>query len=312
MIEKIFNSIILMYTFIVLAYTLFIKFKKTYINIKLSLCEAFNYRLPIYKNQSESKIKLSKKDLKYIFSDIFIIKSKQKRDIIILLFSLSTIIITNNTPIKDKIPSFIFVIFSFLFFFGLAKFFRFSTNSFLVNLSNLFIKWCILLIFIFTLLESIFKTSFNIFNIIFTILFSIIFSLILISSVLTDFNKRWFQIINIFTSFIVILIVTGLSLGIYYLEYNDIFNLYTRVEIEKLNANYQSGIINYIIVIYKGLIHFYSFPTNVTLDQPETLILFFEYLLGFVFNVVVIGFLISYFVSIISNKRNYDQESYFM
>ncbi|MBY6053316.1 hypothetical protein [Cytobacillus firmus] len=304
--EKIIAFVILILATISLSYTLFIWTKntlfvwtkKSYAHFKRSI--SYLKKREWISNFNNSSLNLK---LENVFPRVLLLKNKKEISTAIFILTVSFIVVIFETPIESKIPGFINLILLIILLIGLVKFFTYSSNDSLINFQNWL--WRVLLLIIFTLnfLKVYLEDPLNYRFLIVLTIFIIIFSVILIANALKNFNNMIFQLLNFIFGFGLILCVAGISFGLFYLENNDIFNLYTLEEYNKIMFHFDSSLTTYLFIIYKGLIPFYSFPSSgITLDQPITLILLCEYIIGFVFNVIIIGFFVSYFVTKFSKR----------
>ncbi|KON88918.1 hypothetical protein AF332_20390 [Sporosarcina globispora] len=235
------------------------------------------------------------------------LKNKKEISTAIFILTVSFIVVIVETPIESKIPGFINLILFLIFLIGLGKIFTYSSNNSFINFLNWLFRVLLLITFTLGFLNVYLENPLNFRFLIVLTIFIIIFSVILITNALKNFNNMIFQLLNFIFGYGLILCVAGIGFGLFYLEYNDVFNLYTLEEYNKIMFHSNSSLTTYLFIIYKGLIPFYSFPSSgIILEQPITLILLCEYIIGFVFNVIIIGFFVSYFVTKFS-KRNEEQ-----
>ncbi|MBM0065426.1 hypothetical protein [Alkalicoccobacillus gibsonii] len=274
-----------------------------FINI-LSWFKRFKDKL----NKIKSKNKEKKERKTFVFSlnlNISTIwgyikkENKIKSQLLIILLPITLIAFVNSSEIGSKIPSKYTVVILLMFFFGLFLLFR-SSNQY-DSISPYILKLTILIQFSSSFLVVVLEQPENYLLIIITVLFTSFYSLLLIISVLRDFKNKWFQLFNIIFGVSLILCVTGISFGSYYFTHNDVFGFFTQEDIVNLsNDNTVITWIHFLLLISKGLIPFYNSSSMelVTLAQPESFIILFEYGVGFIINVIVIGFFVSYFSSL--------------
>lgn len=305
MVLKIVAFVILTLATISLFYTLTVGIKKVFAHFKRFISHD-------KKREWISNIKkISLLDLKLdqVFPRVLLLKNKKEISFTLFMLTVSFIVVVVETPIESKIPDFINIILFAIFFIGLGKFFAYSSNDSFINFYNWLMSVLILIIFTLSFLIVYLENPLNFRFLIVITMFIIIFSVILISTVLRNFNNMIFQLLNFIFGFGLILGTAGIAFGLFYLEYNDVFKIYTLEEYNTIMFDFNSSLTTYLFIIYKGLIPFYSFPSNgITLEQPITLILLCEYIIGFVFNVIIIGFFVSYFVTKFS-KRNDEQSN---
>ncbi|MGD6942670.1 hypothetical protein ACQCT6_11580 [Cytobacillus gottheilii] len=305
MVLKIVAFIILTLATISLFYTLTVETKKVFAHFKISMSHVTKRDwISNFKKFSLLELKLHQ-----VFPRVLLLKNKKEISFTLFMLAVSFIVVVVETPIESKIPDFINIILLAIFFIGLGKFFSYSSNDSFTNSQNWIMSVLILVMFTLSFFIVYLENPLKIQFLIVITMFIIIYTVIIISTVLRNFNNMIFQLINFIFGFGLILCTAGFAFGLFYLEYNDVFNIYTLEEYNTIMFDFNSSLSSYLFIIYKGLIPFYSFPSSgITLEQPITLILLCEYIIGFVFNVIIIGFFVSYFVTKFS-KRNDEQSN---
>lgn len=214
-----------------------------------------------------------------------------------LVFLPITLILSlNQLPLGMEIPPLFFRLAIIPPFIGL--FFFFLKQSKYDNDSLYFLKLLILVQLSFSLLLLTFENNANFVFTLITVIFTFVYSLSLIASVLKDFENKWFHLFNMIFVTCLIIFVTGMSFGGYYFSQNEIFGFFSPSEfnlmlnIEKVDEKFL------LFIIYKGLIPFHSSfeQIQLSLEHPETFMLLFENVLGFIFYAIIISFFISYLV----------------
>lgn len=174
-----------------------------------------------------------------------------------------------------------------------------------------FMNLMILVIYILQFSLAFLEVNFDVTLLLILTIILIFYSFLFIKGVVDAFKSYLFQFIN----FIVILlffnfIVIGFNYGLFYLENNDIFGYYKSSEAEKI---YQSfSVINealnweyILIVIYEGIDPFFNFPKRIPGENGFiNFIPLFEHFIGNVFNLLIIGFFVSYSVTRLFESRN--------
>ncbi|WP_019153900.1 hypothetical protein [Robertmurraya massiliosenegalensis] len=302
---KILALVILIVTIVPITYTMFVWIRKTYAKFHNYLSKTNEWKSNVKGNFKINKKMIRSLFLKLSLPKILLIKNGRVLFILICLFTVSFMGLFVDTPIQNKIPVFINLVMILIVFIGIGKYFLHTTSNIAINYQNWFMCVLILVIYILSFLLSYIENPENLPFLMVLIVFSIVFAVLLVLNVLSNFNNVFFQLLNFVFLFVVILSVVGMGFGLFYLWNNEIFNLYTTEEYNKIMFHFDSGVSSYLFIMYKGLIPFYTYTNSgITLETPITLILIGEYLIGFLFNVVIIGFFLSYFVSkLLKNKE---------
>lgn len=138
----------------------------------------------------------------------------------------------------------------------------------------------------------------------------IFYLFLFIKNVVDVFTSYFFQFVN----FILILlffnyIIIGFNFGLFYLANNDIFEYYQpneeKVIYENFSQNNEQLNWEYIsIVIYEGIEPFFNFPPRLSGENGfKSFIPLIEHLIGFIFNLLIIGFFVSYSVTSLFERR---------
>jgi hypothetical protein len=98
------------------------------------------------------------------------------------------------------------------------------------------------------------------------------------------------------------LLIIGLSFGLYYFNYNDTFHFFSDTEKEIVDNN---GLKYVLFVAYIGISPFFSFPGDIKFSSDiMNFIPIIEYLFGYIFNLSIVGFFISYSISKYFERRS--------
>ncbi|MFF2016087.1 hypothetical protein [Paenibacillus sp. NPDC058177] len=176
---------------------------------------------------------------------------------------------------------------------------RFSKyGQYIMNLS-------ILLTLITTLISQFTTINKNMNIITFAILLIMFFSFTFVKSVLVNFTFFPFLFSNIIFFVLLNIFSFGLIFGFVYFDNNEYFNFYAEAEYNQLNHNFDDKYLYYFmfIIIQKGLAPFYSL-SELPLDEAAfdskgyiVVMPFFEYIVGILFSVCIISFIVSSLVT---------------
>lgn len=261
-------------------------------------------------NKAEEKkyIKIKKENIVQFFK----IKSKLKFGIIVWLISFCSII---NFPIQYKSNIFVrtFGITCFIIFLTGAGFYL---NHRIKNLSLMdkFITY-LQKLGIFVLYSSIFfigfLTKLDSNSLFFLAIFMLlIYSICFLKYVLDDFKNFTFLLINLISIYIFDLIVFGYIFGVFYITRNDIYQLVS----DSSSVLNEMTLYNNVIIINKGLYYFYNYCNLLEIKGDfNVCVPLFQYILGAIFNIAIIGVFISYTASrafIEDNNKNENIDSF--
>lgn len=136
----------------------------------------------------------------------------------------------------------------------------------------------------------------------------IFYSFLFVKNVIDTFTSYFFQFFNF--SLILLLfnfVVIGFNYGLFYLSNNDIFQDFSLEEAEEINQKLSDGPVkleHILAVTHEGIEPFFNFPSRTAEDT--TLISFIpliEHFIGNVFNLLIIGFFVSYSVTTLFERR---------
>ncbi|MFC7391930.1 hypothetical protein [Scopulibacillus cellulosilyticus] len=267
-------------------------------------------------------IKLSNKYRNKIFNSIFVLStlSKTKWRLVIYGLSFGTVVFfatfglyLNRMPLALRILIIIMIII-LAYGFGeyiSAPFLKVSTvksnkfpnkihKIFTVIFSN-YIKLCLLALFCITILEvNIENNGGNLFSLLITVILTTIYSCLYLKFAI-DSTRNWLFHIIIFLFMICwVFFIIGVAFGSYYLEHNDVFNMFSSKEVILLNHNFKWKHLYYMISM--GLTPLFSLQSKFNIQNPLTLITLLEYLLGYIFTAIFVGFFVSYFSTKFNEK----------
>ena len=145
--------------------------------------------------------------------------------------------------------------------------------------------------------------------------FLIFYSFLFLKNIVDVFSSYFFQFLN-FVAILLIFnfVVIGFNYGLFYLVNNETFNYYQLDEAESIYINFSESNdplnLEYIfIVVHEGIEPFFNFPSR--LPGEAGLINFvplIEHFIGNVFNLLIIGFFVSYSVTSLYERRK-DKQS---
>lgn len=293
-------SLVLLYCLISIVYTLQIKFKNILIK------------------KSDKKNKRSNKEAMgigtHLIIDILEILSfllnnktlhnffyiKKRRVEIIICLSAASVFFISNAIIKDwdKIPSILiytlFVPMVLIIFYGVARIL--SLQYKFMYAIHLVILLTYTLIFSLSNFEDL-PTNPLVFTL--SIGIPMIYSFVFLKNIISTWANLLFIFSNIIMIFLFVLINTGLVFGVHYLKYQDIYNFYSESDYTLLSKGVEMSHLPFMIQV--GLNPFYSYsPPEFKVDISTgyiSLVPFSEFILGTVFNLFFISFLISYLVA---------------
>ncbi|MDZ5711332.1 hypothetical protein UFB30_03810 [Jeotgalibacillus sp. HH7-29] len=131
-------------------------------------------------------------------------------------------------------------------------------------------------------------------------LISLVYTFIFMKNVIETFNSFLFYSINFLLIMLITMFIVGVNFGTFYFFNNERFGFYTSEDIEMVNSG--ETLFALLQLSYKGIGPFYTFPA-LNINQSSTLIDYtplMEFIIGSMFNLVIVGFFISYSVSKIS------------
>ncbi|WP_405141340.1 hypothetical protein MHI48_18180 [Paenibacillus sp. FSL H7-0942] len=251
----------------------------------------------------KTQIKKFRNELMLIMLNSLIIDkwSKLFIHLFILVFSFTMILVSmdftpNNIVEKQFIGILVIVVFIGIGIFIERRIGRFYNQGFY------FLKVLIVLNYPLVTFQS-YLDNINIIGLFVTVIITIGYTSALIKNSIEIFNSLLFQYFNFIVVLILLnLLIIGLCFGLYYLNYNEVFQFYSEYEVKKIN----DGGLKYIsYVIYVGISPFFSFPGQINLNHEIIhFVPLIEYLLGYLFNLSIVAFFISYSISKYFERRN--------
>ncbi len=245
------------------------------------------------------------------FLDLLYVNSRAKLlgSFFILMFSGAILLSKNNYTTSNSFERTVIIIMIVYIFIGIGLYIHKSFEDLLNDSLFYFLKLSIVIMYPLVTFQLLLNEIDNLTILFLAITLSIGYSFALIKNVIDSFKSLLFQFIN----FICILLILnlsfiGLTFGMFYINTNNFFSFYTEDQLNIIN----NGGLGYIsFVIYKGLSPFFSFPGDIKISNDFIVYVpFIEHLFGYLFNLTIIGFFISYSVSKYferrSNKKNCD------
>lgn len=168
----------------------------------------------------------------------------------------------------------------------------------------------VLLTYVVVFTESYLSSGSNLKVLILTIVILITYSFLFIKNVIDSFSSYVFQFINfIFILLFLNIVGIGLTFGTYYFSNHEIYNIFTEKEINLIGTNLEKNDMqlqysDLTLIIYRGIEPFYNFPNNI--DSSKGVISFIpllENVIGNMYNLLIIGFFVSYSVSTLFERR---------
>lgn len=248
---------------------------------------------------------LNRRHKSVVDSVIQVLHINSLRKAIYVLYILSgsfVFFMANNKISTSGIMSWISILAIVILFIGIGHFLHHSHNNFVPSFLSYLFKLMVVIIYPLVSFQT-FINDINIVNLFLTVGLSLVYTVIFIKSLVDSFKSFAFQLIN----FLVLIITQnilyiGLSFGMYYLNYYNIYHYFTRDQYETVMSS--EGFEQLYYVIYQGLTPFFSFPNN--MKQESGFISYVpvvEHLIGYLFNLIIIGFFMSYSVSMLIERN---------
>lgn len=239
--------------------------------------------------------------LRLYLSKLLTIDSSRK--LIYFLFALSFAVI-GIVP-KDMVWANGFgryglIIASIIVLVGIAKFlnFRFGTGG-IDNLYYYLIKMLIFLTYSTMFLLGYLMLPNNLVLFIASILITLLYSISFLSSIIDGFQSVLFYVLNLLFIYVYDIFIFSFQFGYFYLIKNNVYGFYNSTDI--LN---DATIANFLAIAQGGLSYLFSLTD---INNPISVLNYiplFEYILGLVFNILIIGVFISYTASKIYEKNS--------
>jgi len=248
------------------------------------------------------KIKgVNRSQVKSYILNIITLNTKEKRLFVLYALPISFIFFVPSSFIQfneyTTIIGFLCVIILLL---GIGKFLgRNFKGHFIDRVSDYYFKVSIFVVCSLGFFLGYLENPDNSLYFLISLISTIIFSVYILKSIIDGFNHIGFCVLNILLVYIYDLLVIGLHFGFFYLQNNDIFNLYQDIkQYEDFN------LINIFGIIQIGLTNFYTLSSSFGNDSLVNFVPLFEYVFGALFNIGILGFFISYITSKIFAKDN--------
>lgn len=285
------ERIVIVFCFFSLGYSILFYFricKKSMNTILMSYKRKLTIKKIRYKL---NKIKRNK--IQRYLLNLVRIDSLKKLENVIFILSFAIILIFPNNLINIKFFKIILRICLTIVFIGIGKFLSlFNYDNFIYNIYFYALKLFIFVIYSVALLTGFLEKIDNQQLLIVSVIISLGYSICFLKGVIDGFYSLIFYIINLVFVYVYDLIIIGFSFGLYYLNKNDIFKFYNQSDLYN-NLTLQT----LVSIIQKGLIYFFSFPTALDINSLDAAIPFLEYIMGTIFNLLIVSFFISYTAS---------------
>lgn len=227
---------------------------------------------------------------------IFYIGSFTKFKVYIFFFSLSSFVLITkiNLPAESVAVTLITGFLVVIILIGISEFISYSYQDFQIDCLSYFIKFCIVIIYVTSLLNGYLSNLNNFPLLIVTIMISIVYTFSFLKNIIDSFRSFTFHFLNFIMLLIVMnFLVIGVAFGFYYLNKYDNYNYFTLEQYQSIY--YSQDLRSLYHVIYKGLTPFFNFPDEIIQsDDLYQYIPFLQFILGYIFNLSFVGFFISY------------------
>ncbi len=273
-------------------------------NIHRTIKEIFNTKNKNKSNRTRNNKKIINEIILYILDFLIINKwSKLFNHLFFLVFSFTIILVTIDFYPKNSIEKQFLVILATIIFIAIGIYIGRPIGKY-YNKGLYLLKVLIVLIYQLASFSALIN-NFSTIGLIFTVLVSIGYTSALVKNNIDIFSSLVFQYINLILVLILLnLFVIGLSFGLYYLNFNDVFKFYDEDEFQTIN----NGGLKYIYyVIYVGIVPFFSFPSINLTQEIRHFVPLLEFLLGYLFNLSIVAFFLSYSISKYFERRSYSE-----
>lgn len=285
------------------------KFIKSFIEIIKTIKKGYaesvkrNGKFSIWLIRNLKRTITNKTYLKGLLKEALLIKSTAKASTILYALSFAVAVELYQSGVQyNNAMRIIFLLLTVIFLSGIAKFLSFRFDmGFLGDITFYIFKISFFVVFAFTFIQDSFKDISNIKFLFIGLSIILFFSVYLLKHIIDYFKSTVFFIVNFLLIYLFNIALIGLCFGYYYLTKNGVYNLFDN-PISYLNS---SDLVTVMSVIFKGLTYFYSSPISTFTKDIDHLVPFFEYVFGYVVNIGIIGFFLSYVASkVYSNKKD--------
>lgn len=188
---------------------------------------------------------------------------------------------------------------------------KFVNNDLFSKIMFTSMNLLILMMYILTFNIVFLELNFNVNILIIITIILIFYTFVFIKGIVDTFESYFVQ----FISFILILlffnfITIGFNFGLFYLNNNEFFGYYESEEAEKIYQSFseENQPLNWgyvLLVIYEGIGPFFNFPDRIPGENGFiSFIPLIEHFIGNIFNLLIVGFFVSYSVTNLFERRN--------
>lgn len=245
--------------------------------------------------------KIAKKNARDVLTSL-IIDNWNKLFVLVFLFLFSIDVVLAYVDYKPgNIGIILLGILAICIFIGIGIFIERPIGKY-YNKEAYFLKLLIVLMYPIVMFRSLLD-NFNTIGLLFTVVISVGYTFALIKNSIDTFSSLLFQYLNFFLVLIFLnLLIIGLSFGLYYFNHNDTFHFFSDNEKQIIDIN---GLKYIFYVAYVGISPFFSFPGDIKISNDIiNFIPIIEYIFGYIFNLSIVGFFISYSISKYFERRS--------
>ncbi|MBR0632547.1 hypothetical protein [Bacillus altitudinis] len=162
-----------------------------------------------------------------------------------------------------------------------------------VNVAQYGTKLSIMILYPLVLLLKFLENVSNVNMIAIIVFFTALYSYLFLKSVMDIFKSTFMHLANFIFIYVFFNFIIGAVFGSFYI-YNDHFEYH-------YSGEYKGD--GTLLILYKGLEPFYNYPIIQVDEGNIAYIPMFEFIIGNIFNIILVGIFISYFVNKLSTKN---------
>lgn len=300
LVETTLYLLILVVLVISILFTALVIIEKKYKQLKAILSS-------IKKKGNKKSLNLNRRSVKRHALNIIYINSRKKWFIVISLLSLLVILILEKNSIQppnDWIIKITLYLFTINVLYAIGAFIHYSLEGVMSSLGFYIMKLLILIIYIISFFIAFLSDLNDVRMLLIIIVVSLGYSFAFIKYVIDSFPSYLFQFVNfILILLLVNFIVIGTTFGFFYLNNYENYQYFNETDFQTIMQS--DDMRNIYYVAYKGTFPFFNFPNELERSKDIlTYIPFFEHVIGYVFNLLIVGFFVSYSVSKLVERKS--------